>query len=188
MTAEVEVRQIQEVLVTALCIRLLFPQPPIVWYKYCASRLLDKHFKYLYLPSTVLSWQIVAPVQQINMFGTRVQASNNLPWIKASGFCHVRQKTNKIAALTSLVMVDAKARAKPASAALILGDATATKPVTPIIPLEIRLKRTESQRLTKSGLVSHITQTTKQSPHLPTSSSTDWRSITPAKKSEVLKF
>jgi hypothetical protein len=59
---------------------------------------------------------------------------------------------------TSLVMVDAKARAKPANEALMPGDATATKPVTPIMPLEIRLKRTESHRLTEQGLISLFIQ------------------------------
>lgn len=45
-------------------------------------------------------------------------------------------------------MVDAKARANPANDALMVGDATATNPVIPITHAEIRLKRTESHRLT----------------------------------------
>jgi hypothetical protein len=61
---------------------------------------------------------------------------------------------NKFGSRTSLVIVDAKARAKPAREALIVGDATATKPVTPIIQLEMRLKRTESHRLAGEVFVS----------------------------------
>ena len=66
------------------------------------------------------------------------------------------------------MIVEAKARANPASEALIVGEATATKPVTPMIPLEMRLKRTESHRLTEGGLVSLFVQCpsrTHTSPH-----------------------
>ena len=47
-----------------------------------------------------------------------------------------------------MVIDDAKARANPANDALIVGDATAINPVIPTTHAEIRLKRTESHRLT----------------------------------------
>jgi hypothetical protein len=69
---------------------------------------------------------------------------------------------------TSFVIVDAKASAKPASEALMAGEATAIKPVTPIMPLEIRLKRTESHRLTEEGFVKLFFHRSKKSspPHI----------------------
>jgi hypothetical protein len=70
--------------------------------------------------------------------------------------------------------VAAKARAKPASEALTLGDKTQTKAVTPITAEDKRLNRTESQRLTARGSINRCTMIqTQKLTYLPTSSSMD---------------
>lgn len=55
---------------------------------------------------------------------------------------------NPCKARTSMVIVEAKARAKPANDALIWGLKTAINPAIAMMQQEIRLKRTDSQRLT----------------------------------------
>lgn len=64
-------------------------------------------------------------------------------------------------------MVEAKAKAKPAIEALMVGVMRQTKAVDPTIPADKRLKRTDNQRLTAARL--RITQQRKMpsltSPH-----------------------
>lgn len=77
----------------------------------------------------------------------------------------------------SPVIVEAKARAKPAKDADILGVTRHTSPVAPTIAAETRLNRTESHRLTDRKHEHDGVRSAEVRPHLPTSNSMDLSSI-----------
>jgi len=83
----------------------------------------------------------------------------------------------------SPVILDAKARAKPAIDALMLGVMRQAKPVAPTTPAERRLKRTDSQRLTRSKSAP-ISKSNGEHTYHPTSNSKDLHSSECQKRKE----
>ena len=73
----------------------------------------------------------------------------------------------------SLLIVEANASANPAVEALMLGVTKHTKPVTPMITAESKLKRTESQRFTTNDGESTDIQNRFGRSYVPTSNSKD---------------